>query len=142
MVHFIDLEDCKIKVSFHKRLVRITNDNELDKLLARRIEERTTKLAKAIKKEYAAIKEKELKIPDDSMIVEIWGHVYFERFALALKQFIKLKPVAFFAKVAVKRCEIIDCGELQIDHNRFFWNVLAPFKTLIAKLLPKDQEKR
>lgn len=142
MAHFIDLEGCKIKVSFKKRIVCITNDNELSKLLSHRIEERTTKLVKAIKKEYAALKGTELKIPDDSMIVEIWGHIYFERFALAINRFIKLKPVALFAKIAIKRCEIIDCGELSLDHNRFFWNALVPFKNLIAKLFLRKKDKR
>jgi len=68
--------------------------------------------------------------------VEIWGHVYAEDFAAAIKQLSTLSFIDNIAEKIIDHCEIIDIGEAGHDNNRFIWDRLASFKSMIAKLLP------
>ena len=106
-------------------------------LLSTDIDERTACLVKLIKTDYFALTGKELRISDNSLIVEIWGHVYAGYFMLAMKKLFRTQLTDYLAKIVLKRCEIIDCGEKEIDRNRRIWDMFALGKNLIKKLLPR-----
>lgn len=129
------IEDCKIKVSFGTGIVHITNDDELSKLLSKSLLPGSDQLVEAIKKDYLEWNEKELQVSDSSLIVEIWGHVYFDYFANTISRMIPLKLAGDFGAFVTERCEVIDSGEAKIDNNRKFWDLLAPHRNLIAGLL-------
>jgi hypothetical protein len=90
-----------------------------------------------VKKEYERLYKKELNISDASLAVEIWGHVYFEYFAIVFEKLVNMNLIKQMASKISSYCEIIDCGESEKDNNRFFWDILAPFKNQIAVLLPE-----
>ena len=120
-------------------IVRVYNDNELKALLAQDTEAATSELVASIKAEYRSLFTVEYAVSDASVAVEIWGHVYAERMADAIKH---LSSIALIDKVADKiiyHSEIIDMGERGHDENRFVWDGLAHFKSLIASFLP-DKE--
>ena len=133
-----ELAESLIQVKFQENSVHIVNDKELWQLLAEDIENRTTALAQEIRKDFSLQYKRELKITEDSLIVEIWGHVYFEYFALAIQNLINLKLIESIVSSAISYSELIDCGETGYDNNRWLWDILAPHKTLIAGWLPKN----
>jgi len=122
-----------LHVCIQRHITRITNDDELTALLAHDKEAATKELITAIKVRYQEEFGTRLKVSDKSMAVEIWAHVYVEKFAKAITS---LKVIRKLANAIIRRCEIIDIGEWGHDQNRFVWNALSVFKPVIAALLP------
>ncbi|WP_379085787.1 hypothetical protein [Pedobacter sp. UC225_65] len=79
----------------------------------------------------------ELDITVDSMVIEIWGHVYASHLAKAIKNLIQLQLIADFANFIINRSDTIECGESEIDSNRRFWDILSNFKGAVLSFLPK-----
>jgi hypothetical protein len=131
-----ELRGCKISVVFMDKLIRIDQPKSLEQYLSLDLDNRTAILIKLIKTDYVHFANKELDITDDSMAVEIWGHVYTSRLAHALKRLIQLSLIENFADFVLKRSDVIDCGESNVDGNRKFWDALAHFKTIILSFLP------
>lgn len=126
-----------IKVAMTQHKIKLVNDTELAALLAQQTEAATDALVTAMKTSFREQNGKEFDVSDHSVAVEIWGHVYAESFAEAVKS---LSPFGFIDTLADKvigHCEVIDIGETGRDSNRFIWDRLASFKSNIAALLPK-----
>ncbi len=132
-----ELANCRIQVIFNDQILTIKSPKALQQLLAEDIDMRTGILVDLIKKDYFEFKGKELDVERDSMIVEIWGHVYASYFANAMKNLIELNLVENLADLIIKKSDSIDCGEKGVDHNRAFWDILSNFKGLILKFLPE-----
>lgn len=133
-----NLSGHKLLVVFENKLIRIKKPKALQKFLSADIELRSEVLVNSIKTDYAALFNKELAINNNSIIIEIWGHVYASYFAKALKNLIEVKLIGNFADFVIKRSDIIDCGEADMDSNRKFWDILANFKSIIVTFLPKS----
>lgn len=132
-----ELSGHKLLVVFDDKLIRIKKPRALQKFLSSAIDNRSEVLANYIKQDYFLLLNKELEISNDSLIVEIWGHVYASYFARAMKNLIKLKLVENVADFIITRSDTIDCGESEVDSNRKLWDVLANFKGIILTFLPK-----
>jgi len=126
-----------INLQFEQHVVRITANDELAGLLASQIEAATDELVTGIKTAYRKLFNTDFDVSDASFAVEIWGHVYADRFADTVKF---LSPVQLIDNIAEKvsyRCEVIDIGEPGYDDNRFVWDRFAFFKSMIARFLPQ-----
>lgn len=70
-----------------------------------------------------------LNISDKSLTIEIIGHVYIGNFADILKEIPRIPKIApIVIKKAYKitdHTDIIDCGEKEVDSNRWVWDKLA-----------------
>lgn len=132
------LYDTSIRVTFKENSVHITNDKELWQLMGQDKDQRTTELAALIRNDFKVLHNRDLNITTDSLVVEIWGHVYFEYWALAIDNLFKLKLISNLVDTAVQYSEIIDCGEEGFDNNRKLWDFLAPHKNRIATWLPEN----
>lgn len=121
-----------LHICIQEHITRITNDDELNALLANDTANATSDLVTAIKARYYKELGREFKVSDASIAVEIWAHVYVEKFAkvISSQQFTRK-----LADIVIRRCEIIDIGEWGHDQNRFVWNALSIFKPAIAALL-------
>ena len=128
-----------LQVCIQPHIIRITNDDELTALLAHDKEAATKELITAIKVRYQKEFGSRLKVSDKSMAVEIWAHVYVEKFAKAI---VSLKVIRKLANAIIRHCEIIDIGEWGHDQNRFVWNALSVFKPVIAALLPDGRHSK
>lgn len=128
--------DCHIEVLFGDGSVHVVNNKDLWTLLGTEIAARTAAFVVWIREQYLQLFDKELDITEDSLIVEIWGHVYFEYYILAVKELIRLKLVGDLLERMLKVSEVIDCGEAGKDNNRKLWDLLAPHKSFILKMLP------
>lgn len=129
----INIKDIHLQLKPHA--IKIWNDNALCDLLKVNAESSTEELIKNIKTEYFKLFADEFKVSNNSMAVEIWVHVYAEKFAEAIKDFSSINFVDKIADKIIYHAEIIDIGEIGHDDNRFLWNALAPFKFAIADLL-------
>ena len=125
-----------ISVSFRQHGVSIYTNNELTSLLASDAVTATDELVTEIKKEYYNLFNHDFDVTDHSFAVEIWGHVYADKFADWIKSISDISFVDSVADKIIYHAEKIDIGELGYDSNRFVWNGLAAFKPLIARFLP------
>lgn len=116
--------------------INIINNDQLSTLLKEMPEAATNELVSAIKKEFHIQFNKEISITDDSMAVEIWGHVFAGRFADAIKAITPGSLADSLAEKISQHCEVINIGEKGHDNNRILWDLLAPFKPAISLLLP------
>ena len=132
-----ELNGCKLGVLFEQKLIRIEGSKALQQFLSKDIEARSEVLTNMIKMDYLQHFDREIAISNDSMIVEIWGHVYASYFAKAMKNLIHLKIIDEAADFILQRSNTIDCGESELDDNRKFWDILAGFKGVILSFLPK-----
>jgi len=125
-----------IKVNMEEGIVRIGNDTQLWGMLNNNRLVNSRLLVQQIADDYAACFGKPLEISAESLIVEIWGHVYIDYFSRSLNDWLKLQPVAALAEKIAGYCSVIDCGESGKDSNRFVWDMLSGQVTTIDKLLP------
>lgn len=130
-----NLDGCKVVVQFELKLIRILGSAQLLAFLSSDLDKQTLKLIKLIKADYLAFAGKRLKITHNSLMVEIWGHLYASKFADILKELVRLKIIENITNGIRKRSDTIDCGEADIDSNRKFWDTLGKFKAIIIKLL-------
>lgn len=126
-----------IKVKLGENTIHINNkEDALNKWIAADPETATDRLVEAVKAAFFRENRRHLEISDDSLAVEIWGHIYFEKFVDYIDDLVKLKLVRKLVFPVRKICATIDCGEAGHDSNRWFWDLLAPFKSRIGKWLP------
>lgn len=115
--------------------VHILNDDAFHKMMQACPATGTELLATHLLASFRKIRQRELKISRNSLIVEIWGHYFSERILLPLK---KILPASIFGKIIeriVRSLEQIDCSERRYDGNRFIWDMLSPFKRVIGFIL-------
>lgn len=98
-------------------------------------------LADYILKYYQTAVGEKLKIGQHSLAIEILAHAYTDLFCQAMKGLKGVLPSGLYDeldKVLEKlliHTEIIDCGEKDVDSNRFIWDGLEPFHLLIYGFL-------
>jgi hypothetical protein len=138
MTQLFVLNDCQVRVDFQEHSVHIYNDNNLWQLIGHNPQLVTPQLVAFILEQYHLYYGRSFSVHPDSLTVEIWGHVYFEYFALVSEKLIQLKLVGKLTTKLISYCEIIDCGEDGYDDNRGLWDSLAPFIGLIAGWLPEN----
>lgn len=134
----VTIRDKKIDLQLQQHKINISNDNELFTLITCEPEDAAAELVVQIKTEFKKFCNKEFKVSDASMIIEIWGHVYAEKFAEAIKSFTSIEFIDDLAEKIIHHCEVINIGEPGYDNNRFVWNKLVTFKSIIAKILGKE----
>jgi hypothetical protein len=131
----INIRNKNISVQFQEKGIAILNDEELSGLVTKMPVPATDELVAAIKKEFRVQFNKDMNIKDASVTVEIWGHVFAERFADAIKAVAPVKWVNPFTKKIDSHCKVINIGNKENDRNRILWDSLAVFKPAIAALL-------
>ena len=130
----------EIIISYSKGLVQITCNDALKNYL----EEPgngALELSIRIQEEYKRHQQSELKISKDSLAIEILAHTYADTFSEAVSSIGNRLPSAL-SKAVLKlmeqihaHTEIIDCGESDVDNNRWVWDRLTVFKKIIYAAL-------
>ena len=137
MYNIVSAGNKNISVQFHENMIDILSDKQLFELVAGMPEAATDELVSAIKKEYLTRFNRDFGVSDNSMAVEIWGHVFAEEFADAVKKITSVKLVDEVAEKIIEHCEVVNIGERGHDYNRILWDTLAPLKSEIAAMLLK-----
>ena len=135
MYKSISIRNKNISLSLYENRIGIISDGQLLSLVTEMPEAATDELVSAIKKEFHAQFNKDFDVSDASMAVEIWGHVFTEKFADTVKEIAPIKLVNSLAEKISSHCEVINIGRKDHDRNRIVWDLLAAFKPAIAAVL-------
>lgn len=69
----------------------------------------------------------QLKVPLNSLIIEVLGHAYAYKILLQLRKVADLKVLR---KFSLNACHI-DCGDSAHDSNRWFWDMMGFLKPVL-----------
>jgi hypothetical protein len=139
MYESIRTRNKNISVRLRENGIAVINDEELFVLITQMPESATDEFVVALKSEFHWQFNKDFGVANASIAVEIWGHVFADKFADAVKAITPLKFVDGLAEKISTRCEIINIGSKDHDTNRVIWDWLAPFKPVIAAILLKQK---
>lgn len=129
------LDGVSVRVALVEGLVRIVNDLPFKQAVIDQPHGITTALVTEIKADYDAVFGKRLAIRDDSFVVEILGHLYFDYLLLRYRRILKFICAFGLYDRFCRSCKVIDCGERGKDPNRWIWDRLVPFRKILARRL-------
>ena len=130
----------KITINYFNKLVQITCGEALKNYLDEP-GNGAVELSAHILKEYKKRQKYELKISKDSLAIEILAHTNADTFSETVSSAESHLPAALseavlgLMKKVHAHTEIIDCGESDVDNNRWIWDGLTVFKKIIYKAL-------
>ncbi len=125
-----------ISIQYDEGVVRIKADDALIKFLELP-SHGSYLLSQHILKTYEKKFNKTIKISIHSLAIEIIAHVFVDTILENISDFSdsisheKLKPVIDTLEHLREHTRVIDCGESSLDNNRFIWDSLVPFHTII-----------
>ncbi len=129
-----------IAVSYSPRLVRVRTDETLMRYLAEP-GRGAQALAAHIRARYAQTQGCALEISERSLAVEILAHAYCDALLLRAARLARELPGTLGGRLAQaaarlrQHTDIIDMGETDVDSNRWLFDDLAPFYSLICAVL-------
>lgn len=129
-----------ITIDYDDMAVHVHDDQFLRDFLAQP-ENGSVELTTAIKAQYHQLFNKELAIDDDSLAIEILGHVYASKLFDLIDKASDILPESIkeTAQGVVDKMQtytdVIDIGEAAVDGNRKVWDALVPAKKIIYKLI-------
>ncbi len=129
-----------VKIEFLPGLIRIYSNAAFWSFLEQCPVTDLEAFIKTLKGDYQQKYHKTLKIGNNSLFVEIVGHVYFDYLARKLKRLCGFKWGRKQLIKLIKRAEVIDCGESTVDGNRWLWDALTFLKPVISRLMPENLE--
>lgn len=129
-----------ISICYKEQIVQIKTDKALLDYLSGP-ENGSIELAEQILARYKELFQKELKVSEASMSVEILIHAYMDVFARNVEKLVKMLPEAIgkglimCLKKMEASTEIIDSGEKEVDSNRFVFDGLVPYRKVLYAIL-------
>lgn len=129
-----------ISICYKEQIVQIKTDKALLDYLSGP-ENGSIELAEQILARYKELFQKELKVSEESMSVEILIHAYMDVFARNVEKLVKMLPEAIgkglimCLKKMEASTEIIDSGEKEVDSNRFVFDGLVPYRKVLYAIL-------
>lgn len=135
-----NLQFDNITIKYSPKLVQITCDDILKSYLKEK-GNGAVKLAAFILEKYTESQGTPLKISLDSLAIEILGHTYVDSFSAAISDLnhhlpsVLRRPLEKLIDQIRHHTGLIDCGEADIDNNRWIWDKLSIYKTFIYKIM-------
>lgn len=129
-----------ISIQYQKGSVQLLCDSTLKKYLLQK-GNGSLALAEHILSSYESTYHCPLQIGQHSLALEILGHAYTDTLTKAVLSAKAFIPAAIYSqlepelKKLKEQTEIIDCKEKSENNNRFLWDTLDKYHTIIYKLL-------
>ncbi|MDO5714079.1 MAG: hypothetical protein Q4Q07_06560 [Tissierellia bacterium] len=128
----LTIENNNININVEEeKWIRIRHDKDLEKALE---ELGNLPIAKRAKEEYRKRHGKDIQIETNSLAVEISGHVLPGDVSYKIQELNLGKTINKLMEEIQRHTDIIDCGEKEVDGNRFIWDML--------QIKPLIQDKR
>lgn len=130
-------------INYEDKMVHLVDDQALRDFLAQP-ENGTEELAKHIKEQYKAYFQKELNIAEESLAIEIIGHIYSSKIGGLVEKAKAMIPKEITGQADEMIQNIqgeqaqIDMGEADVDSNRKIWDALVPAKGIIFMLVGQN----
>lgn len=117
-----------ISFKLEPSIIRVKSDAALKKYMTARISN-AYRLARYIKDCYYRAYNKPLRITTRSLAVEFWAHFTVQQ-AVFFKDKVTDRTIhrRIMARISDKlllHTDVIDCGEIHTDNNRFVWDLLS-----------------
>lgn len=128
------LEGYVITVRYADRHVSIRESAALTPFFAVDLQLRAGVLLNRIKEDYMHHLGKPLQIRDESLLLEILAHLYAGDVARALRHRTNIKFIHKITDLVIERADHIDCGEGDVDKNRWLWDLLSRLNPLLLKM--------
>lgn len=129
------LQGYPLTVYFDEGLVRIVNDTSFKRFAVQEPLASARLLVSGIQSDYLSMFGERLRIADDSLAVEIMGHLYAEYYLLRYNRLLSfILPKSLYKRLR-RSCEVIDCGEWEKDGNRWIWDRLVPIRGWLGRRL-------
>lgn len=125
-----------INILLEPGLIKVDSNSALWEFLMGKDLQKLASLTGEIKRKYKERYGVQLNILDSSLLVEILVHIYCHNLGLKILPYLKTDLFIKFLKKLIERAQIVDCGERHRDTNRWFWDLLAPFKSVILAIFP------
>lgn len=131
-----------ISISYEAHFVHIKTDAHLLRFLGGPGND-SISLARHIRDTYQKMFGTELQISEKSLSVEILVHAYLDVLLRAVSELGKnlspkvLKDLVACMKRLQGHTQIIDCGEKEVDSNRYVFDSIAPYRHFIYAVLGK-----
>lgn len=103
-----------------KKVIRINNDDDLSRTIDALGYD---KIAEKLINFYNSNYRDSIKISQKSLAIEIQGHFIPDTIINKLLEFQLPKPIEDFEKKIKSHTEVIDCGESDVDSNRWIWDL-------------------
>lgn len=132
------IEGIIVTVDFFDRGLQLKGDRNLWLLMDRDPVKNAHRITEKVLEFYPLHYGRKLKIRADSIIVEIWGHVYAEYFVLLWRDRLGFRWLNRLCRFVRTKSAEIDIGEWGADANRWFWDVIAVLKPIISFFLPRN----
>jgi hypothetical protein len=133
-----------ISVEMKPKSIHLANTSSLQCILKR--PDAPLQLADFLKKRFVEIHGRDIHITAKSLAIEILGHVYVGNFAEIVKKIPHIPrlslPIVKTATKVTDRTDIIDCGEKEVDGNRWIWDKLAVFYDIVVHYLYEIERKQ
>jgi len=111
-----------VGVIYEDRVVRIANDASLAALFKEKGRRGALALSGHILCRYASLSGRELQITDRSLAAEIYDHYKLQVWTLRFEKLMgRCRPTRWM----MRHMEVIDCGEKEVDNNRFLWDLFS-----------------
>ncbi|MET4083258.1 hypothetical protein ABIB40_003227 [Pedobacter sp. UYP30] len=134
----LDIQFKDIKVELEPGLIKVFSNLELWRYLRGKDQQKISFLIGEIKKRYKEKYSQALNIRDSSLLVEILVHVYCHSLGLRILPHLKIAFLKRFLEKLIDRAKVVDCGERNRDTNRWFWDLLAYFKSIVLLIFPLE----
>lgn len=129
-----------ITIKYSPKLVQITCNDSLKTYLKEK-GNGAVKLSAFILEKFEESQGVPLHISLDSLAIEILAHTYVDSFSAAISGLDRRlpsslrQPLEQLMNQVRYHTGIIDCGESDIDSNRWIWDKLSTYKTFIYKIM-------
>ncbi|MBQ0001735.1 MAG: hypothetical protein KBT01_09435 [Clostridiales bacterium] len=117
-----------LRVRYGEQTVHVVNDQALKAYMGYSLS-RALHLAEYLKWKHKKKSGQVLRITTTSLAVELLGHFAIQEGCFLVLKFHKYlpvrKPVKLFCQWLLKHMDVIDCGGMDCDNNRFVWDILS-----------------
>ena len=117
-------EAFEVEVIFEKKVWRIPSSAALHEFIEKD-PQHLNELYQKLQQDHIELFGSPIKIRRSSFVVEIWAHLFVEKFLGLAKYFTRFIFFDRLFKQIIRHTSIIDCGEAPHDSNRKIWDQMA-----------------
>lgn len=138
MNYVVDIHGFPISFSVTRYGVHLQHDASLHRLIKYIPVSGTGLLSEQLKEKFRDVNHRDLGISRNSLVMEIWGHYYFERVFKHTQWLLSASFLFPLKDRLIKATREFDCAEWPIDTNRWLWDFLA-FFTPLCRIFLRDR---
>jgi hypothetical protein len=130
-------DELQLEIIFEEKIWRIPSSVAFSQFVDKD-PQHLNELYELLQQDHAVLFGTPINISRASFVVEVWAHLFVEKFLREGKKFIGLRLLNKLIDQVIKRTAVIDCGEAPHDSNRKIWDQLAKFFDPISNRISNE----